>query len=93
MKTSRYVFRILALKQIMKNPEQYGFPIHPNEHYKTIPTKKVTIATSVTNLADLAINEGINYKLLKIYNPWLRSTKISNPTNKKYHIEIPLRGF
>ncbi len=91
--TSRYVFRILALKQIMKNPEQYGFPISAEEQYRIVPTKKIAIDSTVNDLADLAIKQGINYKLLKIHNPWLRTTKISNPTNKKYQLEIPLEGY
>jgi hypothetical protein len=91
--TSRYVFRILALKQIMKNPKQYGFPISEEEQYRMVLTKKIVIDSTVNNLADLAIKQGINYKLLKIHNPWLRTTKIVNTSNKKYQIEIPLEGF
>jgi hypothetical protein len=91
--TSRYVFRILALKQIMEHPEQYGFPITEEEQYKIVATKKITIDSSVTDLASLAIQQGINYKILKIHNPWLRTTKMVNPTNKKYQLEIPLEGY
>ena len=91
--TSRYVFRILALKQIMQNPEQYGFPITVEEQYKIVATKKIAIDSSVTDLANLAMQQGINYKILKIHNPWLRTTKMVNPSNKKYHLEIPLEGY
>lgn len=88
--TSRYVFRILALKEIMKNPEKFGFDIPKQELYELFPTRKIEIDTSVTNLADLAISQGINYKILKIYNPWLRDSKLDNKNRKKYSIEIPL---
>ena len=91
--TSRYVFRTLALKQIMQNPEQYGFPIGEEEKYRIVPTKKIAIDTTVNDLASLAIQQGINYKILKIHNPWLRATKLVNPTNKKYQLEIPLEGY
>lgn len=91
--TSRYVFRILALKQIMEHPEQYGFPIAEEEQYRIVATKKIVIDSSVTDLASLAIQQGINYKILKIHNPWLRTTKMLNPTNKKYQLEIPLEGY
>lgn len=91
--TSRYVFRILALKQIMEHPEQYGFPITEEEQYRIVATKKIVIDSSVTDLASLAIQQGINYKILKIHNPWLRTTKMLNPTNKKYQLEIPLEGY
>ncbi len=88
--TSRYVFRILALKEIMKNPEKFGFDIPKQELYELFPTRKIEIDSTVNNLADLAISQGINYKILKIYNPWLRDSKLENKNRKKYCIEIPL---
>lgn len=88
--TSRYVFRILALKEIMKNPEKFGFDIPKQELYELFPTRKIEIDSTVNNLADLAISQGINYKILKIYNPWLRESKLENKNKKKYCIEIPM---
>ena len=88
--TSRYVFRILALKEIMKNPEKFGFDIPKQELYELFPTRKIEIDSTVNNLADLAISQGINYKILKIYNPWLRDFKLENKNRKKYSISIPL---
>jgi hypothetical protein len=89
--TSRYVFRILALKEIMKNPEKFGFDIPKQELYELFPTRKIEIDSTVNNLADLAISQGINYKILKIYNPWLRDSKLENKNRKKYTLEIPLK--
>jgi membrane-bound lytic murein transglycosylase D len=91
--TSRYVFRILALKEIMKNPSLYGFQLSNNELYEIIPTKKIEIDSSIVDLADFAKTQGINYKILKIHNPWMRDKKLSNPSKKKYEIEIPLSGY
>ncbi|MDI5887196.1 lytic transglycosylase domain-containing protein [Flavobacterium yafengii] len=91
--TSRYVFRILALKEIMENPVKYGFTIAPEDLYATLPTKKIEIDSTITDLADFAKGQGINYKILKIHNPWLRETKLINDTGKKYQIEIPLKGY
>ncbi len=91
--TSRYVFRILALKEIMKNPLKYGFNILPGDKYEILPTKKIEIDSSITDLASFAKSQGINYKILKIHNPWLRETKLLNNTGKKYQIEIPLKGY
>jgi hypothetical protein len=88
--TSRYVFRILALKEIMKNPQKFGFDVPKQELYELFPTRKIEIDSTVNNLADLAISQGINYKILKIYNPWLRDSKLENKNKKKYSIEIPL---
>ncbi len=91
--TSRYVFRILALKEIMKNPSLYGFNIYEADLYVPIPTKKVEVDSTITDLTGFAISQGINYKILKIHNPWLRDKKLVNPTKKKYEIEIPLSGY
>ena len=91
--TSRYVFRILALKEIMRQPAKYGFNIYPSDLYTQIPTKKVAVDSSITDLTGFAIAQGINYKILKIHNPWLRDKKLVNPTKKRYEIEIPLEGY
>ena len=91
--TSRYVFRILALKEIMKNPGKYGFNIYPTDLYSPIPTKKVEVDSTITDLASFAKTQGINYKILKIHNPWLRDKKLVNPSKKKYEIEIPTEGY
>lgn len=88
--TSRYVFRILALKTIMKNPENYGFKIDPKLLYNNVTTKQIVVDSSVTNLAVFAKNQGINYKILKYHNPWLRDKKLDNPNKKIYSINIPV---
>jgi membrane-bound lytic murein transglycosylase D len=91
--TSRYVFRILALKEIMKQPALYGFSIYPTELYPAIPTKSVEVDSTIADLTSFAQSQGINYKILKIHNPWLRDKKLLNPNKKKYEIKIPLEGY
>jgi len=91
--TARYVFRILALKEIMKNPEKYGYLIPKEALYTKLNTKKISIDSSITNLSTFAINQGINYKILKTHNQWLRDKKLDNPTKKVYEIEIPIEGY
>ena len=87
--TSRYVFRILALKEIMKNADKYGFSIPKEALYYQIPTKKIVVDSSITNLAVFAKSQGVNYKILKLHNPWLRDKVLLNAAGKKYEIEIP----
>jgi hypothetical protein len=89
--TYRYVFRILALKEIMQNPVLYGFTFRKDELYTGIPTRKVEVDSSILDLAAFAKQEGINYKILKIHNPWLRDKKLTVASWKKYEIEIPLK--
>jgi membrane-bound lytic murein transglycosylase D len=91
--TSRYVFRILALKEILSNPKKYGFNFRPQDLYQTIPTYKVKVDTPVTDFADFAKQYEINYKILKIHNPWLRDTYLKNSSGKEYFIEIPEKGY
>jgi hypothetical protein len=91
--TSRYVFRILALKTIMKNPENYGFNLHPENLYENLPTRTLEIDSSITDLAEFAKNEGVNYKILKIHNPWLREKFLDNKLKKKYILSIPTSGY
>ena len=91
--TSRYVFRILALKEIMKSPEKFGFASTSEELYKSLPCRTIEMDSSIANLADFAKAQGINYKILKIHNPWLRDTKLINTSRKKYFIQIPLNGY
>ena len=91
--TSRYVFRILALKEIMKNSEKYGFSIPKEALYYNIPTKKVVVDSTITDLASFAKTHGVNYKILKIHNPWLRDKKLTVTSGKQYEIEIPTEGY
>ena len=88
----RYVFRIIALKHIMTNPEVFGFYIRDKDKYTTVETRKEMVDYPIVNLAHWARQRGINYKLLKTYNPWLISYKLNNKSGKKYFIDIPLQG-
>ena len=91
--THRYVFRILALKEIMQNPILYGYTFRKDELYNSVPTKQVEVDSSIPDLAAFAKEQGINYKILKVHNPWLRDKKLTNSSKKKYVIEIPTSGY
>ncbi|MGB5171435.1 MAG: lytic transglycosylase domain-containing protein [Eudoraea sp.] len=91
--TGRYVFRIMAIKEILSNPEKYGFEISKEDMYNAIPTFNVEIDQPVTNFADFAQEYEINYKILKRHNPWLREPHLNNDSGKKYTLEIPNKGY
>ncbi len=91
--TSRYIFRILAFKEILSNPKKYGFNFQEEDLYQLIPTYTVKVDTAVTDFAEFAKQFGINYKILKIHNPWLRETYLKNASGKEYYIEIPENGY
>jgi hypothetical protein len=88
--TARYVYRIVALKLLLEHPEKYNFYVSEDEKYPLIPTKEVEINGAVANFADFAKEQGINYKLLKDFNPWLRESTLVNSKKKKYVVEIPV---
>ena len=90
--TSRYVFRILAIKEIIENPKKYGFQFRTEDLYENIPTYEVMVDTSISSWADFSKEYGINYKILKLHNPWLRESYLTNKLKKKYYIEIPQKG-
>ncbi len=90
--TSRYVPRIIAAKELFKDPEKFGFHIPEDTRYKEIPFKYVTVNSRVVDFAAFAKKYGINYKILKEFNPWLRENYLTNRHKKEYKIKIPLEG-
>lgn len=91
--TSRYVYRLLAMKLIFEHPEKYGYNIRPEDLYPDIPTKKVEITQSVSNLPQFARDHGINYRILREMNPWLSDSTIQVKDGKKYTVLIPTGRF
>ncbi len=87
--TSRYVFRVLAFKLIYENPENYGFYLNQEDLYPPVDHTIVEV-TKIDDIADFAKSYGTNYKLLKLLNPWLRSTAVEPRRNGKvYQVKIP----
>lgn len=91
--TERYIFRILAFKTILENPEQYGIYVSKNLEYQPFRYKTVVVDKSIDSWADFAIEHDITYKLLKIFNPWLRSNSLKIKKGEVYEIKIPKRPF
>jgi membrane-bound lytic murein transglycosylase D len=87
--TNKYIFRILSFKHIMSNPEQSGLIVNEEDLYTDIPTKTVTVNNSISNLADWAIANGTNYKMIKRLNPWLRGRSLSVKPGKSYVVKLP----
>ncbi|MCB9206245.1 MAG: lytic transglycosylase domain-containing protein [Ignavibacteriales bacterium] len=90
--TSRYVFRVIATKVMMNNPKEYGFDIKPEELYKPFETYEVDVNSAVPDWATFAKDNGVNYKILKMYNPWLRENYLTNKAKKLYKIKLPVEG-
>ncbi|MBI9071640.1 MAG: lytic transglycosylase domain-containing protein [Melioribacteraceae bacterium] len=90
--TTRYIFRILAAKEILTNPEKYGFFVEENQLYQPYKTYTEEVKQPIEHLADWAHSKGINYKILKMFNPWLRDNYLTNKKNKTYEIKLPEEG-
>ncbi len=88
--TNRYVYRILALKYLLSHAKSFGLFIEPSDAYQPLKSKVVMVDKTIDNLTDFAIANGTSYKMLKIYNPWLRAHKLTVKTGKTYNIELPL---
>ena len=91
--TERYIFRILAFKTILSNPEKYGIYVSKSLEYQPFKYKTVIVTESVDSWADFALEHDITYKLLKIFNPWLRSKSLKVKKGEVYEIKIPTRPF
>ncbi len=91
--TARYVYRILAVKIILSNPQKYGFYIPKKSRYFPVPTEKIQVDSSIADLPQFAIDLGINYKLLRIFNPWIRKYQLTNKDKKTYVFEIPRKEY
>src|SRR5690606_30589028 len=87
--TSRYVFRIIAIKEIIENPVKYGFRIKPEHLYTEETLRFIEINSSIPDLVEFAKAQGVNYKLLKRHNPWLRQERLTVKKGKSYLIAVP----
>ncbi|HEX6914717.1 MAG TPA: lytic transglycosylase domain-containing protein [Chitinophagaceae bacterium] len=87
--TNRYIFRILSFKQLLGNPQQMGYALEEEDLYAPVDTREVKVTSSIPDLAVFARQQGTNYKMLKLLNPWLRSSKLAVKPGKTYVIELP----
>ncbi|MEZ5197637.1 MAG: lytic transglycosylase domain-containing protein [Bacteroidales bacterium] len=90
--TSKYVFRILAMKEIIEKPTQYGIYLREVDLYPHIPTSEIKITETIPDLYQFASLNNINYRVLKMFNPWLRTDHLPNKSQRTYFIKIPKEG-
>ncbi|TVQ91299.1 MAG: lytic transglycosylase domain-containing protein [Bacteroidetes bacterium] len=86
--TSRYVFRILAIKTIFENPSAHGFRFRQEDLYQPYDYYTVKVDTTISDLVTFAHAHHITYKELRTLNPWLRRTSLPNRSGKEYEIKI-----
>lgn len=88
--TMRYPFRIVAIKEVMENPEDFDYMIEKQHLYPPITEyKTIMVKTAIPSWGDFAVEHGTNYRMLKLYNPWLIDSKLTNKEGKTYEIRLP----
>lgn len=87
--TSRYMFRLLAAKAVLSQPQRYGFLLKREQLYPPIPYKELTVTVGIEDLADFAREQGISFAQLKDANPWLRGYSLQNRSGRTYVLKIP----
>jgi len=90
--TSRYLYRILAIKEVYNHPVKYGFYLRESDFYQPFSCKQITVDTPIENLPAFAKRQGINYRILREMNPWIQSYTLPNKTHKQYIFLIPQEG-
>lgn len=88
--TNRYIFRILAFKNLISTAPSWGYILQPEDVYQPVKTQVLLVDTAISNLSAFAEANGSNYKVLKVMNPWLRARNLPAKKGKTYEIELPL---
>ncbi|MEI6888122.1 MAG: lytic transglycosylase domain-containing protein [Bacteroidales bacterium] len=90
--TSRYIYRIVALKEIYNHPVKYGLYLWPSDFYPVIPTYSIDIDTPIHDIPAFALKNKVSYKVFRDLNPWLRKYSLTNKLKKSYQIVLPKEG-
>ncbi len=91
--TARYIFRAVAYKLVITDPQRYGLNIGKEDLYPELKYYEVKVDSAIADFSEFAAQHGTNYKLLKLLNPWLRKPYLTPRRNKEYVIKIPLEGM
>ena len=88
--TGSYVYKIIAMKELVCNPKVYGLNIRKKDLRTVYTTKKILVDSAIDDLLGFSKKLGIDIKTLRVFNPWLKTERLPNPENKRYIIEVPL---
>jgi hypothetical protein len=88
--TARYIFRILAFKHLLENASELGFKIAEADQYADVPYREVMVKSTISNLAQFAIDNGTSFKILRQMNPWLKGRSLTVSGGKTYTLKLPV---
>ncbi len=91
--TARYIFRVVAYKLVINDPEKYGFNIKEEDLYPELEVNVVKVDTAIQDISEFAKKHGTNYKIIKFLNPWLRKPYFTPLPGKEYYIKLPVDGM
>jgi len=80
--TSRYLYRILAIKDLISNPHRYGMHVRRG----TFKINNIRVDSTITDLSAFALKHGLNYEILKEYNPWIKKNTLTIHREGKYYM-------
>jgi hypothetical protein len=87
--TTRYYYRMLAMKLVFENPQRYGFRMQGAHLHTPIEFTEVTVTSTIPDLVEFAIQNGITFAQLRYFNPWLRARRLPVAAGRSYTILIP----
>lgn len=90
--TARYIFRIMAAKEVYNHPAKYGFYLRESDFYPVIPTYAITVDSAISDLPGFALKQKMNYRILREFNPWIRRYNLPNKSRKTYTFILPKEG-
>lgn len=80
--TQRYVFKIIAAKFIMENPQKFGFVFQKQDYYPVFEFDKININSSrQLPIALVAKAAGVSFRTIKEMNPELRGYNLAQGKN------------
>jgi hypothetical protein len=84
--TERFVYKIIAVKVILSNPERYGIVIHEQEYYQTPEVEPITVRVSSNrlHLRNVAEAAGTHYAMIKYLNPQLKQRYLPRGVHQVY---------
>jgi hypothetical protein len=88
--TARYIFRLVAIKEILSRPDEFGFYLEDEDGYPPLDNyEAVKVTKTINNLGDFALEQGTTYRMLKVYNPWLLDSRLTVRPGQEYEIRVP----
>lgn len=88
--TTRYIYRIVAIKHVLENASRYGVEVLPAERYDAPAVRIVTWAEEIPDLVSWARQQGVRYKDVRLLNPWILQPRLPAPAaGQFYEIALP----